>query len=311
MYLQSVIYLLVVAADASDANRHPAPLLREDGSKPPGHEKERIFVDPKSGHLVVFGPWDFTAPQQPRSVVVELGKFVEPYIRNEIMGDGEQIYQYTFGNGSGARQIAPRWLFSGLDIEAARMEGPRGWKPFVPPPFMRGRANDPATRSITNSSVSFSHWEQPLEVRPGTEVTGFRIRSPLLPGPIEVWVQGLKKSPEFPSENPEPLERRLYNIRWSAYAFGHTATFAPLIDPALAVAQRAKRFAESLDVLTETKTIAPDSIVLQRLRTYLQSVSAGAPADANFFAAFSPPDLSAAERELIRAASIAMRTRNP
>lgn len=261
-----------------DAQPPPVPFLERGGSTPAGQKGAAVFLDPRSGDAVALYPemksdgcavWGKMV-----RVVVELARHVEPAVRTDVAFDrnlGLFQYRYTLSNGPSARQPAWKWLFEHLwNPKNFSVSTPHGWThefPITGPTAERHREKILLARSVSFSSVDSRGG--PLVaggIKAGSEVSGFRFQSRLLPGLLVVHVQGNITIPMFPGEPPSEVDSGISQIVFSSYNYRQTVAFGPRFDPATSPAKLAEEYGVSLSVAIAMNLIDGQGAFVRDLR---------------------------------------------
>ncbi|MGH9451281.1 MAG: hypothetical protein ACRD11_12205 [Terriglobia bacterium] len=181
-----------------------------------GSGKRYVFVDPKTGDLVIRYPTNLGLPdfaENPgpqRAVRVVLPNHVDPLVSAHVTRDlpyDEYHYQYSLENGPAARQRISDWVMIVPHREFVREAAqPEGWSKGLPltetPPDPRAAwyVNPPGF-TLFWCSVSDPPWT--AAIGPRATLAGFAISGPARPGFLRnffFWVDLNDPTRDMPNE---------------------------------------------------------------------------------------------------------------
>jgi hypothetical protein len=246
-----------LAMSQTSADKPPVPYA--SGTE----AREGVFLDPQTGDGVLL--YSDAQHPEPTRISVVLGRHIEPHVVSEVTYDiSNGIYEYKFllENGSQAKQTAQLWYFDRItDSDTISVAVPSEWEyhfPFQSQSTSESSESNLSTHALCIIVDSLSP-SSTKGVSPGEKRRGLLLKSTLLPGLTDVYVQGRTPILALPGEPDGSIAEQLTKLTGFPYNYRHAFAFCPRYNRSWAPQALASDYLTDLQRLRQAGLITSNS----------------------------------------------------
>ncbi len=276
---------LSLAQVAVSSGISPVPIVPPPGRSYP--EGQYVFLGPSIRELTLVYPRKDADGQVygiEKTVRVPMVNQVRVGLECDVIkrADGQFEYTYRLRNGTEAVQPITSWSLN-IPWNAGRFEETTSWTVRNDGKRPPARERDtlyspeasPAGPGISLGNPALMTWELRKPVPPGGEQFGFKIVSPLAPGPTKAYARSGLLS--LPADLPEEVKKQLIAFESPEWRDQITLTIGPRYPATLLGLMPASDFAHALLTMVDRGQIRSDSVfvksALSALETYMSANS--------------------------------------